>query len=85
MKDLKLFQTIDLDRVNDNKFVKERNYIGFAHVYVSQCHRESNPNNEFDKKLYSKLVKLDKRLGTRASDQLNECISQTTRPDIIKV
>ena len=85
MKDLKLFQTIDLDRVNDNKFVKKRNYIGFAHVYVSQCHRESNSNNELNKELYSKLVQLDKRLGTRASNQLYECLSHTSRPDIIKV
>ena len=74
MKDLKYFKTIDLDEVNDNKCVNERNYIGFAHFYFSKCHRESNSNNEIDKELFSKLVKLDKRLGTRASDQLNECL-----------
>ena len=85
MKDLKYFKTIDLDEVNENECVKNANYIGFAHFYFSKCHRELNSSNEIDKELFSKLVKLDKRLGTRASDQLNECLLKTTRSDIIKV
>ena len=72
--------------MNENECVKTwPYYIGFAQFYIAQCHRKSNPNIEIDKELYSKLLKLDTRLGTRASDQLKECLLKTTRSDIIKV
>ena len=82
MKNLKLFKIIDFDEVNENEC--EANYIGYAHFYLSQCHKESKSNDEIDKELYAELVKLDKRLGREASDQLYECVSHITRSDIIK-
>ena len=60
-------------------------YVGFADMYRKKCKKESKPNNEIDNELYAELVKLDTRLGKRASDQLYECLSHTTRSDIIKV
>ena len=74
-----------MDEVREKESLKKANYIGFAHFYLSRCKNESNSDNQIDKELYSKLVQLDKRLGTRASDQLYECLSHTSRPDIIKV
>ena len=54
-------------------------------MYWWRCNKESKSNDEIDKELYAELVKLDKRLGKRASDQLYECLSHTTQSDIIKV
>ena len=42
-------------------------------------------NDEIDKEVYAKLVELDKRLGTTASEQLFWCLKKTTDSDIIKV
>jgi len=58
-------------------------YVGFADMYRRKC--ESKPNNEIDKELHAELVKLDSRLGTKASKQLYKCLKYTTRSDIIKV
>ena len=65
--------------------IKKKKYIGFAHFYFSRCSQETQSDNDIDKEVYSNLVQLDKRLGTRSSEQLNECLSHTSRPDIIKV
>ena len=58
---------------------------GFAIKYLERFDKESKSDREIDREIYSKLVQLDSRLGTKASDQLYECILQTTRSDIIKV
>ena len=73
---------------------EDEDFFGFASMYLERfdeenaylrrCNRESKSNDEIDKEFYSELVKLDKRLGRRASDQLYECLAQTTRSDIIK-
>ena len=47
--------------------------------------KESRSDEKIDKELYAELVKLDTRLGTKASDQLHKCLLYTTRSDIIKV
>ena len=52
---------------------------------MRQCNDESKSNDEIDKDVYAKLVELDTRLGTTASDQLFKCLYRTTRSDIIKV
>ena len=47
-------------------------WTGFAQVYLKQCHEEAKSSNEIDKEVYNKLVELDTRLGTTASEQLFE-------------
>ena len=54
-------------------------------MYWWRCKEESKSNDEIDKELYAELVKLDTRLGIRASEQLYKCLENTTRSDIIKV
>ena len=61
------------------------NFVGFASKYLERFDEESKSDREIDREIYSKLVQLDSRLGTRASDQLYKCLSLTTRSDIIKV
>ena len=60
-------------------------YVGFAELYLERCVEESKPNDEIDKEVYAKLVELDTRLGTTASEQLFWCLKKTTDSDIIKV
>ena len=57
----------------------------FAKEYLKQCNKESKSNDEINKEVYAKLVELDSRLGTNASNQLYNCLKYTTRWDIIKV
>ena len=52
---------------------------------MERCNEESKSNDEINKEVYTKLVELDTRLGTKASKQLYECLYYTTRLDIIKV
>ena len=65
--------------------LREKGWTGFADVYLWRCKEESKSNDEIDKELYAELVKLDTRLGIRASEQLYKCLENTTRSDIIKV
>ena len=84
MKDPKLFQMIDFDKVNEYESLR-KDYVGFAEVYLERCDKESKSDDEIDKELYSKLVELDTRLGTTATEQLFGSLQYTTRWDIIKV
>ena len=61
-----------------------KNFVGFASKYLELFDKESKSDREIDSEIFSKLVQLDSRLGTRASDQLYKCLSHTTRSDIIK-
>ena len=83
---LKLFQNFDFEQVNKHGILKMGckccYYIGFAHLYLKRCDKESD---EIDKEAYTKLVELDTRLGTPASKQLHQCLSYTTLWEIIKV
>ena len=68
----------------------DEDFIGFASKYLERFDKESKwrvgtlAERGIDREIYSKLVQLDSRLGTRASDQLYNCLSHTTRSDIIK-
>ena len=47
---------------------------------------ESKSDDQIDIEVYTKLVQLDSRLGTTASEQLQWCLNNTpTLSDIIKV
>ena len=61
-----------------------KDFIGFASKYLERFDEESKSDREIDREIYSKLVQLDSRLGTKASDQLYRCLSHTARLDIIK-
>ena len=63
----------------------DTDFVGFASIYLEQFDEESKSNDEIDKEIYAELVKLDTRLGIRASEQLYKCLENTTRSDIIKV
>ena len=71
--------------MNEYEILREEIWIGFAHLYLFLCDKESKSNDGIDKKVYSKLVELDTRLGTTASEQLYWCLLKTTRSDILKV
>ena len=71
--------------MNEYECLRKKNYVGFANVYLAGCNKRSHPNDVIDKELYSKLVKLDTRLGTTATEQLFWCVSYTLSLDIIKV
>ena len=76
---------IDFDKVNEYEYLRKKNYVGFGEVYLKRCEEESKSNDEIDKEVYSKLVELDTRLGTTATDQLFVGIYYTLNLDIIKV
>ena len=57
----------------------------YASEYLDRCNKESKSNDNINKEIYTKLVELEKRLGKKASEQLYECLKNTTRSDIIKV
>ena len=76
---------IDFEQVNEYESLRKKDYVGFAEVYLKRCDEESKSNDEIDKEIYSKLVKLDTRLGTTAGEQLFGCLEHTLNLDIIKV
>ena len=65
--------------------LRKTSFLGFANVYLWRCDKESKSGDIADAQLYKKLVELDTRLGTTASEQLYWCLKWTTRWDIIKV
>ena len=67
--------------MHEYEFLRKNDWAGFADFYLNRCDEES----DVDTAVYAQLVKLDERLGTTASEQLFECLSKTTRWDIIKV
>ena len=69
--------------MNEYEVLKKKEFVGFADKYLYQF--KSKPQDQIDIHIYAKLVKLDTRLGTTASEQLDWCIERTTRSDIIKV
>ena len=85
MRDLKLFQNIDFDKVTEYEDLRKKGLAGFAKLYLWRCNKESKSDDEIDKEVYSKLVELDTRLGTTASEQLFGCVFYTLNLDIIKV
>ena len=63
--------------------LKKKRWVGFAAKYLYAF--ESKSHDQIDSHIYAKLVKLDTRLGTTASEQLRWCLEFTSRSDIIKV
>ena len=85
------FQIVDFDKVNDldkkNAFKRTRKlgYDGFADFYLAQFINKCKSDDEIDGRIYTKFVEIDRSLGTTTSEQLLNCLLQTTRSDIIKV
>ena len=71
--------------MNDNVKLKTHGIVGFAEIYLQQCTKKSEADNEIDIQVYTKLVELDSKIGTTASEQLYVCLQCTTRSDIIEV
>ena len=76
---------IGFERVTECEKLREIFLVGFAHVYLWRCDKESKTENIADVQLYKKLVELDTRLGTTATEQLFKCVFYSLRFDIIKV
>ena len=66
-----------------DEVAKKEGSVRFAHLYLSHFETESDEQIEID--VYKKLVELDKKLGTTASEQLFACLTITTQLDIIEV
>ena len=71
--------------MNEYERLREMGPVGFAHVYLKQCNRESKTDIEIHGEVYSKLIELDTRLGTTAAEQLFWCLYYTLNLDIIQV
>ena len=65
--------------------MQKTDFVGFASEYLWRCEKESKSDEEIDIQVYTKLVKLDSRLGTTAAEQLLHCVAHTQRLDLIKV
>ena len=71
--------------MNEYERLRKKNLVGFANLYLWQCNKESKKDDQIDIQVYTKLVQLDSRLGTTASEQLRWCLEFTTRSDFIEV
>ena len=65
--------------------MRNTGWVGFGHVYLNRCDKESKEGYMIDIEFYNRLVELDMKLGTSSSEQLIYCLSHTSRWDIIKV
>ena len=65
--------------------LRQKGFVGFAHRFLQRYNEESKSNDEIDIQVYTKLVQLDSKIGTTASEQLYCCLEFTTRSDIIMV
>ena len=85
----------DFEQVSDHAELQESDgdlrklgplrWVGFAHFYLQRCKEKLQSDDEIDIKVYTRLVKLDTRLGTTAAEQLLFCIRYSLRLDLIKV
>ena len=71
--------------MNEYENLRKDDWVEFAESYLWRINEESKSDDEIDKEVYSKLVELDTRLGTTASEQLYWCLYYTLNLDIIKV
>ena len=75
--------------MNDYEDLRKDGFDGYAHLYLQQCDETlsvlTKSDYTIDIQIYTKLVELDSKLGTPASDQLQCCLNFTTRSDFIKV
>ena len=83
-----IIETIDFEQVDqygEYERMRRNGWVGFAEVYLDRCKKESESEEKIDSQVYTKLVELDNRLGTTASEQLFACLDHTIRWNIIKV
>ena len=71
--------------MNEYESLRKKGWTGFGEFYLSRCNDKSKSDDGIDIQVYNKLVELDSKLGTTASEQLYGCIECTSRSDIIKV
>lgn len=71
--------------MNEIKDLRTMNLVGFAHFYLHQFYEKAKTDDEKDIQIYTKLVQLDSKLGTSATEQLLWCVFYTLRFDLIKV
>lgn len=65
--------------------LKQLGWVGFAHFYLHQCDKESTQDNSIDFQIYKRLVELDSKLSTTASENLYRSLQYPTGSDIFKV
>lgn len=65
--------------------IRKKKNAGYAEYYLNKCCNNLKRTIEADASIYRRLVDIDSKLGTRASQQLFRCLAWTTRWDIIKV
>ena len=66
--------------------LRKKGFVGFADRYLARrIEQEEKSDDQIDIQVYTKLVQLDSKLGTTASEQLAKCLKFTARSDIIKV
>ena len=58
---------------------------GFAQRYLRECDRQSKSDDQIDIQVYTKLVQLDSKLGTTATEQLLGGVFALLRLDLLKV
>ena len=71
--------------MNEYEELRKRGLFGFTELYLDRCNAESMSDDEIDIGVHTKLVELDSKLGTTASEQLHLSLYYTTRSDIIEV
>ena len=72
--------------MNDYEELKKNGFVGFAHKYLYKLIiHESKSHDEIDIHVYTKLVQLDSKLGTTASEQLYWLSHHSLRLDLLKV
>ena len=65
--------------------MKKKGAVGFASLYLWRCKEESKSNDEISVQVYTKLINIDSRIGTTATEQLFWCVNLSLRFDLIKV
>ena len=71
--------------MNEYEEFKKSGFVGFADVYLQQCYKKPKRDSEIDTQVYNKLVELDSKIGTTASEQLFQLLSHSLRFDLLKV
>jgi len=72
-----------VEHLNDRLY--ENEYVGFADAYLRLFEEKSKLENQMDMQTYAKLVELDSKLGTKASEQLFMCVYYAPRLNLVKV
>ena len=67
---LKIFKTINFERISEYGGIIKIGWVGFAQFYLDRCIKEFESDEKIDSQLFKRLVLLDSKLGTSASEQL---------------